>query len=357
MRTLTETAYLARKGIRFGGIGFVAITILWFVGVGFVNWWKITHPAPLPPATADFGPLPAIKFPKSKYEKLEYNLQTPTGKLGEFPDRMWVFFAQNKRSAFGDTDKAIDTARRLGFLGEETAITSSLYRFTNNDPLPSTLEVDIISGDFSLKRQWQADPSLLVLKRFSSDKQAVTDAQTFLRSKGLLQDDLAGNEKVSYWRVQGDKLIPAISLSESEFVKVDFFRKNYDEIDANKQVLATYSFYTPTPQNGLVSVLLSSSPDEKNRAIEVSYKYVDVDYDSRSEYPLKTVELAYDELKNNQGYVASFDGVGSVDIRRITLGYFDTMGSQQYAMPIYVFTGDNNFVAYVSATSGEQIQP
>lgn len=43
-------------------------------------------------------------------------------------------------------------------------------------------------------------------------------------------------------------------------------------------------------------------------------------------------------------------------VRRIELGYYDSGGEQEYMMPIYVFTGDNDLVAYVSAIRGDVIK-
>lgn len=356
MASLTETAYLTRRAIRYGGLGFVALTVLWFVGVGFVNWWKATHPEPLPPPAAEFSLLPAVKFPKSITGELEFALETPTGKVGAFPDRLEVFFAPSKRSSFGDADAAIDLARRLNFLSGPTKLTASKYRWTNNDLLPGSLEVDVVSGYFEMKRQWQADPTLLTSKRYFRDDQAVNDARTFLRSRGILPEDMVGKERVSYWRVQGDQLIAAIALSEAEFVRVDFYRKPHELIDAQKKVVASYDFYTSDPSKGLISVLLSGSEEERKRVIETSYRYIEIDYTAKSEYPLKTAELALEELKNDRGVVVAFAGSAQGTIRRVALGYFDSGADQSYSMPVFVFTGDDGLVAYVGAVAEELIQ-
>lgn len=356
MATLTETAYKARIAIRYGAMGFVGITVLWFAGVAFVNFWQMTHPTPPPPPKADFGPVPGIIFPKSNLPKLTYSLQTPTGQLGEFPDRMNVFFAPNRKSSFSAADQAIDIARRLGFLTDPNKLSASNYRWTNSDPLPGTLEMDVVSQQFELKKQWQADPSLLTAKRYLNDRQAVSDASAFLRGVGLLPDDMVGQEKVSYYRVSGDKLVPAISLSDAEFVRVDFFRSVYNIIDENKKILASYDFFTPIPKTGLISMLLSESSDEKRRVIEISNHFIDIDYTSLGEYPVKTAEQAFEELKNGQGFVASFKSSANAVIRRVNLGYYDGGSTQSYEMPVYIFTGDNDLVAYVSAVRSDQIQ-
>ena len=356
MATLTETAYYTRQVIKYGSIGLVGILVLWFVGTGIVSWWKATHPAPLPPPRVEFGRVADITFPESSVSVSAYDLQTPTGKLGKFPDRMLVLSAPSKRSGFLDADRAIDLASRLGFLFTPTQPSETLYRWTQSDPLPATLDVDIVSGHFTLKRQWQADPSLVVSKRFVSEQQTIMDAQGFLRGVSLLPADLNGPKKVSFWRAQGDRLVETISLSEADFVEVDMFRSNYQIVGEDKEVLAEYGFFTPDPEEGIVSVLLSGASDIKQKQIvEVRYNHTEVNYALTGEYPIKTVETAWEELKNGGGYIAALQGDKAV-VRRIELGYYDSGGEQEYMMPIYVFTGDNDLVAYVSAIRGDVIK-
>lgn len=150
-----------------------------------------------------------------------------------------------------DADRAIDLASRLGFLFTPTQPSETLYRWTQSDPLPATLDVDIVSGHFTLKRQWQADPSLVVSKRFVSEQQTIMDAQGFLRGVSLLPADLNGPKKVSFWRAQGDRLVETISLSEADFVEVDMFRSNYQIVGEDKEVLAEYGFLHLTQKKEL----------------------------------------------------------------------------------------------------------
>lgn len=356
MATLTETAYYARQVIKYGSIGLVGVLVLWFVGTGLIAWWRAVNPAPLPPPRVEFGKVAEIDFPESRLAVASYDLQTPTGRLGEFPDRMLVLSAPSRRGGFLDADRAIEAASKLGFLFSPTQPTETLYRWTQSDPLPTVLEVDIVSGHFTLKRQWQADSSLVVNKRFISEQQVVMDVQAFLRGAGLLVNDLNGPKKISFWRAQGDRLTETIALSEADFVRADLFRSNYRVMGADEEVLAEYEFFTPDPESGIVSVLLSgvSEPRQK-QIIEVAYNYTEINYAVTGEYPIKTVETAWEELRGGRGYIAALEGDKAV-IRRIELGYFDSGSEQNYMMPIYVFTGDNGLVAYVSAVSNEMIK-
>lgn len=325
------------------------------MGTGAINWWKATHPEPPPPPTVDFGPLPAIVFPEKKITVSEFQLQTPTGSLGRFSDRALVFYAPAKQSGFLDPDRAIELARRLNFLFEPIQLSETLYRWTKPDPIPTSLEVSIVTGHYKYRKQWQADPSLAINKVFVSERQTIMDALSFLRSLAQQQEDIVGYEKVSFLRVQGDQLVPAISLSEGDFVEVNFFRRPYEVLGPKKEVLSSFPFYTADPKNGLITIMVSGSMEDQKKVIETDYKYVPIQYDVSGEYPIKSVELAFEELKSGSGHIASFLGSGPAVIRRVNLGYYDAPTDQKYAMPIYVFTGDQEFTAYVSAVDEDQI--
>jgi hypothetical protein len=46
-----------------------------------------------------------------------------------------------------------------------------------------------------------------------------------------------------------------------------------------------------------------------------------------------------------------------VKVRQIELGYFDSFEPQTYAQPVFVFTGDDNFVGYVQAVRAPRATP
>ncbi len=354
MSSLTETAYYARQFIKYGSVGFLGLIVLWYVGSAAVDWWKTAHPAPLPPPTADFGRLQVLDFPKNSTASArpQLTLETPTGDIGRFPDRMKVYLIPSKHSGFLDADRAIGLATQLGFATKPAVVNPTLYRWTTSTPLPTILEMDIVTNHFHLKRQWQADPMLVTNKRFISDQQVILDAQAFLRQANLLPDDLVGKEKVTYLRVSGDQLVPTIALSEADFVQVTFFRKPLEIQNSKKETLASYEFVTPDPLEGLVNVIVSGSDKLDNKIIDVDYQYNPIDYETSGEYGIKTGQQAWEELTAGQGFLAAG---GSGIVRRVALGYYEAPGNRQYMLPVYIFTGDKGLVAYVSALKDEYL--
>lgn len=329
----------------------MTVTLLWFVGGAAISYYRALNPAAPPPPTMDFGLLPAINFPMET-GRPKLTLELPTGNIPKFPDRMFVYHAPTKRSGFLDAASAIDTARNLGFIFNPDKPTETRYVWTNQDQLSSRLQMDIVSGHFTLTRQWQNNPALLTLTNFASDLQVINDATNFLRKANLVQNDMTNEQKVTYLSAVAGKLVPTVSLSEADFVQVDFFRNNLETIDpTTKKVVSSYPFYRMDPDNGLIRATISGSRDVADKVVSLDYNYTSVDYTKFGTYPIKTGEVAWQEFSNGGGYVSDKSPKkGSIAIRRILLGYIDSP-SQNYAMPIYIFLGDQSFVGYVSAVT------
>jgi len=63
---------------------------------------------------------------------------------------------------------------------------------------------------------------------------------------------------------------------------------------------------------------------------------------------------AWNELQQGKGYIANFGQQGDngqITIRKVYLAYYDTEVPQTYLQPIYIFEGDKNFFAYVTAVN------
>ncbi len=63
---------------------------------------------------------------------------------------------------------------------------------------------------------------------------------------------------------------------------------------------------------------------------------------------------AWSNLKNNKAIIVSApsDQV-NIKIRKVFLGYLDPDVYQEYLQPVYVFLGDDDFVAYVPAIASQ----
>lgn len=359
MATLTETSKVSRQAIKYGSIGFLIITLLWYLGVALVNYYIYLHPPAQAAPTVEFGKIQAVNFPKNE-TRPKLVLELPTGDIPLFPDRMRVYYAPTRRSGFADPEKALEIGLALGFLFKPEQPTETRYVWSNQDQLASKLDMNIVSGHFVLTKQWQNNPTIATLANFTSEKQVITDSSNYLKKIGLLEEDTVGFEKLSYLKDDSGKLIPALSLSDADFVQIDYFRKNIDEIDPaskTKEIKATYPFYRTDPTKGLIRVVVSGSKAINEKVINMEYSYTSIDYPTNSTYPIKTGEEAWNELSSGGGFVTQTGPrSGEVKIRKLFLGYYDSNVNQKYAMPIYIFLGDQGFAAYVSAIKDEWIE-
>ena len=362
MSKLTHAAITARKVLKYGAIGFVAYLVLRFLFIGAVNLWKKLHPAPPPPPTVVFGKLSELEFPDSVATDLSFRLETPTGGLPSFSDRATVYFMSYKKPSLLALDRAKQTAKPLGFTGEPVAIDTETYVWRKELPAILKLEMNIVTGAFEIDYAWQNDDLILVEKNLPGNEQAIAEAKSILEQADLLTDDLEeGETEISYLKAVAGKMMPAVSLSEANFVKLDLFRKPIEEAVLAKSEAASLippkkiSTVTPEPQNGVVSFVFSGSLLPQKRIVKLTYNYFPVVYETSGTYPIKDISLAWEEVKNNKAYVAQVKEIAkAITIRKIYLAYYDT-GPQEFLQPVYVFEGDEEFVAYVSAVDEEWV--
>ena len=350
MAGLTQTAYYTRKGIKYFALGLVLFTVLKFAwGMG-LTWWKQQNPPPPPAPEVKFGKLPQIQFPapQTNPSSLSYHLETIEGIPPNLPTLGRVYFMPEANPGVLALERAKEKAKQLGFGSEPQGLNETTYRFQNAAASPTTLEIDIISGNFKLFYPYSTDLDLLTNKTLPTDPQAIAEARSVLAKAGILTDDLKeGRSEVSYWRPEGGNLVPAISFSEADFVRIDLFRADVDDLP----------ILPPNPKRANIYFLFSGSKQTEKRIVEAGFIYNAIDRELSSTYPLKTASQGWQELQAGQGYIANLgrNENGKITIRKIYLAYFEEGegSAQKFLQPIFVFEGDGDFLAYAAAVSPE----
>lgn len=343
MASLTEIAYYSKKIIKVGFfvlIGLIVFRVLYSIGKEI---WLQYHPAPPPAPNVAFGKLPQIVFPdKETTDTPDYILETPTGALPEFYPQIEVYLSPYQKPSLLAPEKAKEQAAKLGFTEEPKVVTEKVYRWSKSKPSGAVLEMDIFSGSFNFVYDWQSEKILLEKQSLPSGEQAVSEAKSFLKRIGVLEKDLEeGRTELAFLKASGTRVLIVPSLSEADFIQVDLFRQDIEETP----------ILTPDPEKGVVSIIISGVQGANRRIVKAEYNYYPVNYNSSSTYPIKSSAAAWEELKNNQAYLASWEGQEKITIRRVYLAYFDSYEPQQYLQPIIVFQGDDNFYAYVPAVT------
>lgn len=348
MSRLSEVAKTARKVIKYGSIGLVGLIIfrmIWNVGV---SWWKARNPEPPPPPDTRFGKLPPIKFPSEKQVDLSYSLQTETGGLPNISEQFEVYFMPIKKPNLLAYDEAVTLANKIGFITEPEKLSEERYRWNSSSPIPSTLTMNIITGEFVLDRRWQDDESYLTPKLYIEKERAVDLSYSWLSRYNLLPDDIGkGRNKVETLKAENGQLVSAISLSQSQFLRVNLFRAP----------IAETPVLTPDPNKGLISLVVAFQRKSDRQFVRVDYSYFPVEKEQSASYPLIGVETAWQRVQNGEGYIASIsEGAKEIIIREVYLAYYDSDSHQQFMQPVYVFEGSNNFVGYVPAIADEWVE-
>lgn len=342
MTGLTQVAITARKTIRYTIFFIVFLTIGRIVLGISVNIYKKLFPTPPPPPTIKYGKLPKINFPESPKLSLIYILETPEGNLPKLPNQSKVYFMPKINPNLLSLDIAKERAKSLGFTSSPQQISETVYKF-NGSNLPSSLEMNIVTGIFSLSYDLSADRTPLE-KKPPVGEVAASLVRSFLSSANLLPSDLTGPTQNDFLRLSDGKFVSALSLSESDVVKINLFRKNYDELPS----------LTASPKKANVWFIVTGAQNKGQQIISGEYHFHPVDESQFSTYPIKTPQEAFNEFQNggafisNQGLVK--DGE-TLKIRRVFLAYYDSETSSEFYQPIYVFEGDKGFMAYLPAVT------
>lgn len=340
MATLTEASIASRKGVRYTIYAIISFIILRGVFLtGIAIYKKVFPPAPTP-ATVAFGKLSKLPFPQSTKKQLSFTVETASGEIPTFPAQSNVYFMPKVSSNLLSLDFAREKAKKLGFDSEPQQTTESLYKFTHKTA-PATMEINIINGSFSISYDLNVDPTPLSVHP-TQPEIAAASIKSFLGGASLYPDDLTGPVEHKFLKTQGGGFIPALSISDANLVRIDLFRKPVNDLPA----------VTNKPDESNVWFMVSGIRDRGKDVIAGEYHYFPVDETQVATYPIKTSDIAWQELLSGNYYPASYGTTNegdSIKIRNIYLAYYDAGIYTEFYQPVYVFSGDKDFVGYVPA--------
>lgn len=349
MSSLTETADVSKKVI----LGLLGVVVALIVGRVLLNvsvsvWKNLNPPEPAGP-TLGFGALPRLEFPNSRAGELTYRLETIGSAIPSFGDEggnAVVYPIVFERSGFLDLDRAKSQAASLGFVFEPELIAGTEYRWTKSEPLPAILNLDSVANTFTLDVAWETDPGFFNNTATPTQQQAVSEARSYLKRAQFLPKDLdEGRSRAVFLQYSGGRFVETLSLSEADFVQVDLFRRYVQE---------DFRVWPTDPFHGLARVIVSSSRGQGERIVSAEYEHTQVNYEQPETYPIITGPEAWQLLNNGKAFVASAPENGDeAVVRRVSLGYYDSLDDQPFMQPVYVFEGDDDFVAYVPAIRPE----
>lgn len=341
---LSRAAAIMRNMIKFGGILLVCLMVGRVLLSSFVAFWKATHPEPPPPPTMGFGPLPRILFPTQQNRPTSYKLETVDGSTPFISDRAKVFFMPSVQPNIKALDRAKERALALGYKFEPQAVDSRRYRWTNTSPIVSTLEMDILTGTFTITSNWASYPELLIRTQPANADQAVSRVRNLvIQSQSVSRDFDKGVATTKYLKAIGGQFQEVSVALDADFIQVDLFRPLVDE---------KYPGVTARGKEGPVHAIISPT----GVILEMRMHVLPVESLPEETYPIRSTADAWRLLSNGEGYVAQKGELDTATVRNIYMAYYEPDTEQPYYQPVYVFEGDKGFIGMVEAVDPSALQ-
>jgi len=339
---LTELSYYARKAIPFVILFLLVFMIMYFS----VRLYLVILESNKPKATytqLNFGRLDKIVLKEATNSGgFNYTLDTVEGVPVTATEAAKIFFMPEATPRFGYREKIYLMAKSFGFDTEKIKhkLVDREATFTDNG---EKLTIDI--GNFNFKYESNIQTSAFITGSVNlSEKEIENKAVDFLKSVGRYPDELStGPINIIYLKYDPStrNFINVDRRNEASAVEVDFYRPNIDNLK-----IATPRFF-----NSQNYVVMTFNLDEI-KIIRAQVAFFEKSEEQTGIYPLKTGQEAWDDLVAGRGMVvAGQAGLKNILIKKMDVYYLDPAVYQTYLQPVYVFLGDNDFVAYVQAVN------
>lgn len=351
---LTEISIAVRKLTIIGIAGFVIFLILRFFLVLTIAYIKSRQPPlPPPPPNVRFNKLPKPKFTgMTSSSGLKFALLNIEGKPPETTDSAKVYAMPKKLPTLLSSERAKAFAKKLNFTNDPDSIASIYYHYT--DPLEPlrTLDLDIVNMNFSLIYNFAANPAFVFNPNRTITKEgALVEVKNFIRTNTLFDETIMQGKNTTTlftYLPQTKDFSKALSLSAADAIRLDYFRADLDSmkiLPAKFDESFTYALYSP-------------NKSVNSGILELSYTFWPIAYDDFATYPVKTGAEAWQDLIDGYGFVVRLGNnkPDQIIIRNIYLAYYDTKEPQLFLQPIFVFEGDNDFVAYIPAVTSDWLE-
>lgn len=337
MTKLADITSEIRVVIKILGISFAIVAILFMILRGGQIVKNVFFPTPPPPPEEKFGQLPPVVFPGQNPANLTYRINTITGKLPQFPDRMKVYMVKTTPPSLVALDKIRNNLKTVGYFQNEAKIDQSTYRWNNSGG--NVILYNIVTNNFKISSNIFATAPDSQLSNSLPDRDGAYQAAIgFLQGINEDTSDLDQNKStITYLKINNSMLVAATSQNDAQFVRIDLFQKDIDK----------YRIYYPGLSESLMYFIYKEG-NYNPEIVDAGFSHYAADPQNSSDYPIKTADEAFKDLESGNAYViSSKSGAGTIDITEISLGYYIGQ-DQQYLLPIVIFTG-SGFTGYVNA--------
>jgi hypothetical protein len=331
--SLTEAAASIKKGFRYFLLALLGLAGLWIVILIVMALFNSIYPLFASPDLA-FGNIPKPSIPAPKTQNLTFSIDTVDGKLPSLPKIMTVYKFTPPTASLLDVDQANTLAAGFGLNTQPVVLGKQTYQYS--DPVSSTLTltIDIVSKNFSINSNFN-DPKVPQTPLNDSTDNITKLARQILQTHILLNPDMKSSSAiVSNVKLVGSNIIPADSISNANFTRIDIFRSS----------VGGYAIVGPVAHQSLINMLLGTSTQQSNNLVQLSYTYWPFDLGQKGTYPVISSDTAYQNLQQGKATLVLpvAGGISNVKIQNIGLAYFEDSTFQPYLEPIILFTGVAN---------------
>ncbi|MFA9288900.1 MAG: hypothetical protein ACEQSA_03410 [Weeksellaceae bacterium] len=356
--TLTEVNYNVKRFAPLVIILLLVLLVFFFAFQLFFLYLESSSTSANPNAAAPLTVNPIFEkikrpiLPNTKSsDSVKYVLDTLDGTTNTevATSAAHVYFLPQPPSRFGFLSRIITMAQKFDI---DTDITQHTLddKIATFDDGKRKLAIDINTFNFSFEYRITDDDTIWDNTRAPSETAIETSARALLSSLEKYPAELAqGTTNILYFNYNPatKELTKVDTIAEANMAEVDFFSA---DLDGKPVVTSTYfnspNFVLYALNNGNLQVLRAkSSIYEKSK-------------DQIGVYPVITSDQAWKDLQAGKGSIISQDdNTQDIKIKKIYLAYFEPEVYQEYMQPMYVFLGEGNFVAYVTAVTEEYLLP
>ncbi len=346
--TLSQIAGITKQAITLSILAIVLGTMSF---IGYKIWYAY-YLANLPPVEekpdTKFGTLPFPDFPiiNVSSSNYSYSIDTVTGGLPKvgidsgFEKFVKVFFITKTFATLLSPEKSQNLAAKFDIQTQPQILSDTNYLYKDSN---KTLNIDLDSGNFT----YQNIASFSARESLDDDNKLVADFQSFLNGLGVFKPDLIKSRtKVVLLKREGNNLVPTILRSEAAAAQISLWQTSLE----NK------SIFTPEFNKSLINAQVFKSAINIQNYLSLEFTYYPIDTSTFATYPIKSTEVAFDDLKSGKGIVVIEPQKPNVSITSVYLGYFLSQNYHPYLQPIFIFEGPQ-FAAYVPAVTEEFLTP
>ena len=349
--TLTELSYYVRKFLPFGIIGFLLILIFFYLIKILILLYT-----PPPKPTIFYNPIfqkippPEVKEGSSS-AGINFVLDTIEGRPVTATQAAKVFFLPQSTTKLSYRQKIYLMAKNFGFDTEvvKHQLEGKTAIFVDSE---KRLEIDITNYNFFYDYYFATKKEVFEQTIIPPPEEIENKAIEFLKSVNRYPDELSkGKVNLVYFYYQPDLNIfsQVEEPKQANVVEVDFFRPDIKEFPV-------ISSKFPNSHNFILLTFYS----QDYKVLRAQIKFFEKSEEQVGFYPVKTGDLAWEQLNKGGGIVLSNpknQKQVEVVIKKMLFAYLDPDFYQPYLQPVYLFIGDDQFVAYVPAVSSDYLIP